>query len=181
MLRILCAAAVVSLVLGIATEGLKEGWLEGASILIAVVIIVTVTSANNYIKDQQFQKLNAIATAKNVNCYRGGDLINMSVYDLLVGDICEIETGEILSVDGILIEGSNVSIDESSITGESDEIKKRVPETYSKTEGKSPFMISGSKVMEGTGLMLVAAVGKNSVYGKLKATLDAADDETPLQ
>jgi hypothetical protein len=52
-----------------------------------VVIIVTVTSGNNYIKEQQFQKLNAIAQAKNVNCYRGGDLINMSVYDLLVGDI----------------------------------------------------------------------------------------------
>jgi len=93
MLKILCAAACVSLVLGIATEGLAEGWLEGASILIAVVIIVTVTAGNNYIKQKQFERLNAIATAKNVNCYRGGDLINMSVYDLLVGDIVEIETG----------------------------------------------------------------------------------------
>lgn len=117
MLRILCAAACVSLVLGIATEGLAEGWLEGASILVAVVIIVSVTAGNNYIKQKQFEKLNAIATAKNINCYRGGDLINMSVYDLLVGDVVEIETGEILSVDGILIEGANVSIDQSSITG----------------------------------------------------------------
>jgi len=87
MLRILCYSAVVSLVLGIATEGLKEGWLEGASILLAVIIIVTVTSGNNYIKEKQFQKLNAMATAKNINAYRGGDLVNMSVYDLLVGDV----------------------------------------------------------------------------------------------
>lgn len=50
MLKILCASAVVSLVLGIATEGLAEGWLEGASILLAVIIIVTVTSTNNYLK-----------------------------------------------------------------------------------------------------------------------------------
>lgn len=50
MLRILCASAAVSLVLGIATEGLAEGWLEGASILIAVVLIITVTAGNNYIK-----------------------------------------------------------------------------------------------------------------------------------
>ena len=42
----------------------------------------------------------------------------MSVYDLLVGDIVEVETGEILSVDGILIEGSEISVDESSLTGE---------------------------------------------------------------
>lgn len=87
MLQILCYSAVVSLVLGILTEGLAEGWLEGASILIAVVLIISVTAGNNYIKEQQFQKLNALASAKNVNCYRGGDLVNMSVYDLLVGDI----------------------------------------------------------------------------------------------
>lgn len=59
-----------------------------------------------------------MATAKNINVFRGGELLNISVYDLLVGDVVEIETGEILSVDGILIEGHNISIDESSITGE---------------------------------------------------------------
>lgn len=111
MLKILCVSAVVSLVLGIATEGIKEGWLEGASILMAVIIIVTVTSANNYIKEKQFQKLNAIASAKSVNVYRGGELMNISVYDLVVGDIVELETGEILSVDGILIQGNNISVD----------------------------------------------------------------------
>ena len=111
MLKILCVSAVVSLVLGIATEGIKEGWLEGASILIAVIIIVTVTSANNYIKEKQFQKLNAIASAKNVNVYRNGELVNISVYDLVVGDIVELETGEILSVDGILIQGNDISVD----------------------------------------------------------------------
>jgi Ca2+-transporting ATPase len=50
MLRVLCIAAVVSLVLGIATEGIEKGWMEGTSILAAVVIIVAVTSGNNYIK-----------------------------------------------------------------------------------------------------------------------------------
>lgn len=54
-------AAVVSLVLGIATEGLEHGWMEGTSILLAIVIIVTVTSGNNYIKEQQFKKLNEVA------------------------------------------------------------------------------------------------------------------------
>jgi Ca2+ transporting ATPase len=72
MLRVLCGAALVSLILGIATEGIREGWLEGASILVAVVIIVSVTSINNYVKEKQFQKLNAIAQQKNVNVYRGG-------------------------------------------------------------------------------------------------------------
>ena len=50
MLRILCAAAFISLILGIATEGIEHGWMEGASILIAVIIIVSVTSGNNWVK-----------------------------------------------------------------------------------------------------------------------------------
>lgn len=83
----------------------------------AVVIIVTVTSGNNWVKEQQFKKLNAVASKKNVNVIRNGDEVNMSVYDMLVGDIQMVETGEILSVDGILLEGHNVVADESAMTG----------------------------------------------------------------
>ena len=72
MLRILCLAAMISLILGILTEGVDRGWMEGASILVAVVIIVSVTSGNKYIKEKQFVKLNAIAKAKDVYAYRAG-------------------------------------------------------------------------------------------------------------
>jgi Ca2+ transporting ATPase len=71
MLRVLCLAAVVSLGLGIAT----------------------VTSGNNWVKEQQFKKLNAIASRKAVNVVRSGHVENISVDDLLVGDIQIIETG----------------------------------------------------------------------------------------
>lgn len=59
MLQILCLAAVVSLITGIITEGIKIGWLDGVAILVAVIIIVAVTAGNNYMKDKQFRKLNA--------------------------------------------------------------------------------------------------------------------------
>lgn len=90
MLKVLCGAAIISLILGIATEGLAEGWIEGVSIIAAVVIIVSVTSFNNYVKEKQFQKLNAIAQQKNINVIRGGEVINISVYKLMVGDLVEI-------------------------------------------------------------------------------------------
>lgn len=54
----------------------------------------------------------------------------MSVYNLLVGDIVAVSTGEIVSVDGILIAGHDVAADESALTGEPIEIKKRVPQKY---------------------------------------------------
>ena len=67
-------------------------------------------------------------------------------------------------------------MDESSLTGETNEIKKKVPVTYERNEGHSPFLISSSKLMSGTGLMVVAAVGKNSYYGKLKMKIQQDQD-----
>lgn len=52
---------------------------------------------------------------------------------------------------------------------------------YSEEETANPFLISGSKIMEGTGEMLVLAVGVNSQYGKLKLKIQQDPDETPLQ
>lgn len=49
-IRILCAAAIISLALGVFMHGIKEGWLEGASIILAVVIISAVTACNDYMK-----------------------------------------------------------------------------------------------------------------------------------
>jgi magnesium-transporting ATPase (P-type) len=89
-IRILCFAAVVSLVLGVASHGWSEGWLEGVSILLAVTIITVVASGNNYMKEKQFRKLNEMACRKNVNVTRNGKTINMSVYELFVGDLVQI-------------------------------------------------------------------------------------------
>ena len=81
----------------------------------------------------------------------------MSVYELLVGDIVQIETGQIVSVDGIVFKASNVSADESSVTGQSDLVKK-VDLDFHNVKC-NPFLISGSRVMEGTCMMLVLAIG----------------------
>lgn len=82
------------------------------------------TAGNDYMKEKQFRKLNEVAEMKNVNVIRGGETKNMSVYDLLVGDIVQVETGEILSADGIIFKASKLSTDESAFTGEPDLIKK---------------------------------------------------------
>lgn len=89
-IQILCFAAVASLLLGIATHGLAEGWLEGVSILLAVAIITVVTAGNNYMKEQQFRKLSEVAARKDINVTRKGQILHMSVYELLVGDLVQI-------------------------------------------------------------------------------------------
>lgn len=83
----------------------------------------------------------------------------------MVGDIVQVETGEIFPVDGLLLKGNNLVCDESSITGETDPVKKFAPSKEAE-ELVRPFLISGSKVIEGSGEMMVLAVGENSSVGK---------------
>ncbi len=62
-------------------------------------------------KEQQFRKLSEVAARKDVNVTRNGQVLNMSVYELLVGDIVQIETGEIISVDGIVVKANRLTLD----------------------------------------------------------------------
>ena len=93
--------------------------------------------------------------------------------DVLVGDIALLEPGEIIPCDGVLVAGHNIRCDESGATGESDAIKKVTPEEAiedwrsNKETKKDPFIISGSKVLEGVGQYVVIAVGQKSFNGRI--------------
>lgn len=120
ILQILLLAATISLCIGIYENGPKTGWIDGLSIYIAVIIIVTVTSGNNYLKELQFQKLVGKFFEDSCPVYRGsnGDTQTMSTTLLVVGDVVKIETGMRVPGDCILLDGTDVATDESSMTGE---------------------------------------------------------------
>jgi calcium-translocating P-type ATPase len=184
MLKILSLAAFVSLLIGVADKGLAEGWIEGLAIFIAVIIIVSVTAFNTYLRDKQFRNLYGKMEKRDVMVIRNGKVQPVCIYNLLVGDIMQVTTGESFPVDGILIRGHSVLIDESSVTGESPLVTK-IPIKDEKTQKgdkmSTPFLISGSKVMEGTGEMMVAAVGVHSFLGKIKLRFTEDVELTPLQ
>ncbi|XP_068826119.1 plasma membrane calcium-transporting ATPase 1 isoform X14 [Capricornis sumatraensis] len=77
--------------------------------------------------------------------------------------------GDLLPADGILIQGNDLKIDESSLTGESDHVKKSLD--------KDPLLLSGTHVMEGSGRMVVTAVGINSQTGIIFTLLGAGGEE----
>lgn len=89
--------------------------------------------------------------------------------DIVVGDICQIKYGDLLPADGIIIQSNDLKVDESSLTGESDHVKKG--------ENTDPFVLSGTHVMEGSGKIVVTAVGVNSQAGIIFTLLGAAVDE----
>ena len=191
---LLTIAAVVSLALGLyqdlgvppAIEYSNEcpngcaapqvDWVEGVAIVVAIAIVVLVGSINDWQKEKQFKKLNEKREDRTVKCIRGGKEMIINVRDVVVGDTCLLEPGEIIPVDGVFLRGHNVLCDESGATGESDSIKKfSYEECVKEREGletgkrakKDCFMISGAKVLEGVGEYVVIAVGKTSFNGRI--------------
>lgn len=163
----------MSLVVG-TIENPQEGWLEGVAILIAISIVVLVTSINNYVKELKFRKLSEESQERNITVIRDSKEKVISVFDLVVGDIAKIGIGDVMPVDAFVLWSQSLLSDESSMTGESDHVKKS-PE-------KAPFLLSGSQISDGAALAVVLAVGANSFLGKNMASIvSEEEDETPLQ
>lgn len=204
ILLLLTGAAVVSLALGLYQTfgvtheggGAKVEWVEGVAIMVAIVIVVLVGTVNDWQMERSFTKLNAKHDDRTVKVIRSGKSLELSVHDILVGDVMHLNTGDLVPVDGIFIDGHGVKCDESSATGESDLLKKTAADevlaalvkyregkwdSNTKIEKMDPFIISGSKVNEGTGTFLVTAVGVNSSYGRIMMTMQTDQEATPLQ
>ncbi|CAL0327895.1 unnamed protein product [Lupinus luteus] len=172
-LIILIVAAAASLALGIKSEGIKEGWYDGGSIAFAVILVIVVTAISDYKQSLQFQDLNEEKRNIHLEVVRGGRRVEISIYDIVVGDVIPLNIGNQVPADGILITGHSLSIDESSMTGESKIVHK---------DSKDPFLMSGCKVADGSGTMLVTGVGINTEWGLLMASIsEDSGEETPLQ
>ncbi|XP_007568579.1 plasma membrane calcium-transporting ATPase 1-like [Poecilia formosa] len=155
---------------GVEEEGEAEtGWIEGAAILLSVVCVVLVTAFNDWSKEKQFRGLQSrIEQEQKFTIVRSGQVIQIKVSEIVVGDIAQVKYGDLLPADGVLIQGNDLKIDESSLTGESDHVKKTID--------KDPMLLSGTHVMEGSGKMLVTAVGVNSQTGIIFKLLGASED-----
>lgn len=172
---ILTAFAIASIIFSrFYPEKGHEGtfFVEGTAVIIAVLIVSFVGGGNNWNQERQFQKLNERTKDRPAKVIRDGKIISTFASQIQVGDLVALEQGDLIPADGIYVSGHSMSADESAMTGEPDAIKKN--ET-------KPWLISGTLVNEGNGLMLAIAVGLNSEWGILLAALQKGkggdDDE----
>ncbi|KAF6312505.1 ATPase plasma membrane Ca2+ transporting 2 [Rhinolophus ferrumequinum] len=156
---------------GAEDEGEAEaGWIEGAAILLSVICVVLVTAFNDWSKEKQFRGLQSrIEQEQKFTVVRASQVVQIPVAEIVVGDIAQIKYGDLLPADGLFIQGNDLKIDESSLTGESDQVRKSVD--------KDPMLLSGTHVMEGSGRMVVTAVGVNSQTGIIFTLLGAGGEE----
>lgn len=116
---ILLVCAALSLGFGIKQHGPEEGWYDGGSIIVAVVLVLAVSAISN------------------------------SIFNIVVGDVVCLKIGDQVPADGLFLNGHSIKIDESSMTGESDLVDVN--------EIEHPFLLSGTKVKDGYGRMVVTS------------------------
>ena len=188
MIIILLAAAIIQIIIGLSIgNDKKTGWLDGASVLFAVFVVVSVESFTNWQKERKFYELNNLKNAGTVfKTVRDKNIKDLKADALLVGDIIYITSGETMPADCLLLEGNGIKIDESSLTGESKLVSKELYEDC--IENKSakmatPIILSGTDCIKGNGKAMIICVGEKSTKGKIRRMVDNSKDEkiTPLQ
>ena len=188
MIIILLSAAIIQIIIGLSIgNNKKTGWLDGASVLFAVFVVVSVESFTNWQKEKKFYELNNLKNAGTVfKTIRDKNIKDLKADDLLVGDIILISSGETIPADCLLLEGNGIKIDESSLTGESKLVSKEIYEDCELNKEikiNTPIILSGTDVIKGNGKAVIICVGERSTKGKIRRMVDNSKDEkvTPLQ
>ena len=176
-LLILIGAAFLALGVEVLQSLLVAGYtphyIDGFAILSAVLIASLVTTINEAQAAKQFEMLSEARDDVPVNVLREGHVQRLSIHDLVVGDIVSLGTGDRLPADGRLLQGVDLQVDQSTLTGESIPVDK----------GRGDLVLrGGTTITAGTGTMLVEAVGTHTEIGRLQATLTLEEESpTPLQ
>lgn len=157
-------------------EGCATCWIEGAAILASVCIVVLVTASIDYAKQFAFIRLTRSLHETNTkSVIRDGKQVSVTDDEIVVGDILSVNSHALASIpaDCILLgPPSDLKMDESTLTGESVLISKH----------PGDVILSGTNAAQGSGKMVVIAVGINSVAGKIRARVyDSADHEGDLE
>lgn len=175
VLIMLIVLGVISIIVE-TTVGHEEGekcgtcWIEGAAILVSVCIVVTVTAGIDYAKQFAFIRLTQSLNETNTKAViRNGKQVATVDDDVVVGDIISVNSHNLASIpaDCVLLGPvSDLKMDESTLTGESKAITKK----------PGDVVLSGTTAIQGSGKMVVIAVGVHSVAGKIRARVYESED-----
>lgn len=155
---------------------------ECIGILAAILISACLTVFMEGRSEKAFEILGAVYDKISVKVIRDGKTVVIPKEELVAGDVAFIETGDKIVADGRLIESNGLKIDESMLTGESDRVSKTVCELSDKTPlaERKNSVYSGTFASQGTGKMIVTAVGQYAELGKIAGELDADVSSAPL-
>ncbi|XP_018573940.1 calcium-transporting ATPase type 2C member 1 isoform X1 [Anoplophora glabripennis] len=157
---------------------------DAISITVAIVIVVTVAFVQEYRSEQSLQELTKLVPP-SCHCLREGTADSFLARELVPGDVVLLNVGDRVPADIRLFETNDLTIDESSFTGETEPAKKNIdsvirPNGAHSSNTNIAFM--GTLVRCGNGKGIVVSTGTNSEFGSVfKMMLEEEAPKTPLQ
>lgn len=176
MLSLLLAGGFIYLVLG----NLKEAIV----LLVFAAMSVVITVVQEIRTERVLESLKEMTSPRAI-VIRDGKRTRIAGRDVVRGDLVLLEEGGRIPADGHLIEGQDIAVDESLLTGESIPVRKRAallssaPQMGRPGGEDQPFVFSGSLVVRGSGIAIVVATGPRSEIGRIGQTLRSLDTEVP--
>ena len=176
MVVVLIVAAVISGIIGDMQD------------TIAIIVIVILNAVIGFV--QEYRAERAMAALKRMSeasarVLRAGNVHTVSASALVPGDVVLLEAGNVVPADIRIVEATQLSVDESTLTGESVAVEKQtqaIPNPDAPLGDKTCLAYKGTIVTYGRGLGLVVAIGMQSELGKIASLLtDQGDSKTPMQ
>ena len=159
--------------LGIKTVFLIQSfdWYETVGIVIAIFLASFISTVSEYGSEKAFEKLQEESSKIKCRVKRNNKIEEVDIEEVVVGDIVLLESGDRIPADGEIIEGE-ISVDESSLTGETKEIYKNI---------ENKIVYRGTIVYSKQATMIVTKVGDNTFYGAISKELQQEQPESPLK
>lgn len=154
-------------------------YFETLGILIAIFLASFISTISEYGSEAAFKRLQEESSKIITKVLRAGSIIEIPIDEVVVGDLVLLGSGDKIPADGFIIKG-NISVDESSLNGETKEAKKYAPLNEFKLTDNNK-VLRGSVVYSGEGIMKVEAVGDKTIYGALAREVADASPTSPLK
>ena len=177
MFLLLLAAGSVYLVIGDAEEGFV--------LLSFVFVVIGITFYQERRTERTLEALRDLSSPRAL-VIRSGTEQRIAGREVVRNDIVILREGDRVPADGVLLSSTNLSIDESLLTGESVPVRKKAGGDATNVgrpggEG-TPYVYSGTLVVRGQGIAEIRATGSNTEIGRIGSALRSVDAEkTPLQ
>ncbi len=155
-------------------------WYETVGIMLAIFIATTISTLSEYGSEKAFTKMQEEASKIKCRVLRNNKVVEIKIDEVVVNDIVLLASGDKVPADGVIISGE-VSVDESSLNGESKEIYKEEITNNNNVPSEKNKLYRGTTIYSKEAIMKVMQVGENTIYGKLAKELQEAKPDSPLK
>lgn len=182
MIMILLVALVIQVILFFLGQA---EWFEPVGILIAILIANGVASISENKQENKASALKEEEESKErAKVIRDGQLVEIHVSEVVVGDTVFLQAGDKIPADGIVIDGE-LKVDQAALNGETEEADKIACPQNAQYNIKDLlnkyYAYRGTVVCGGEGYMEIKVVGDRTLFGELALEVQEDTRETPLQ